>query len=109
MECNSGVEQVHWNYCYNEIRTDLNPEGYAGVFYPADILKISDCMIPEIKDTFCTDDIYLTAIEQRNKIKCILCKYEYNKLVKSTKGSNALSFVANTIEINDAAIQKYLR
>lgn len=108
-ECNTGVEKVKWNGCYDEVRMDLNPEGYGGIFYPANILDISDKMLPEIKDTFCTDDIYLTAIEQRKKIKCILCKYNYNKLDISTKGHAALSFVPNTIGINDAAIKKYLR
>lgn len=107
-ECNSGVERVRWNGHFDELRLDLNPEGYAGVYYPANVLEVNDEMLSEIKDTFCTDDIYLTAIEQRKKIHCILCKYNYNKLNKSTKGYNALSFVPNTIAINDAAIKKYI-
>lgn len=108
-ECNFGVEWVNWRGGYNEVRTDLNPEGYAGILYPPNILNVDDTMIPVIKEIPRADDIYLTVLEQIYGLKSILCKYDYNKLDKCTKGFAALSTARDFIGMNDDIINRYLR
>lgn len=108
-ECNFGVEWVRWNGCYDQVRSDLNPEGYGGILYPANILNIDDSMIQNILQIPRADDIYLTALEQILGIKSILCKYDYNKLDKCTKGFAALSVAKDFIAMNDQIVAKFLR
>ena len=44
-----GVERAFWFSDWDVVKSDLNPEGYSGIYYPANILEINDDMIPEIK------------------------------------------------------------
>lgn len=104
-----GVEQAFWFCDWDSVRTDLNPEGYSGIYYPANILEINDSMIEEIKEFPRADDIYLTVIEQRKGIKSIVPKYNYNKLDKCTKGFDAISTKRDNISMIDNLTFKYFR
>ena len=50
---------------------DLFAEGVGGVYYPANILNISDDMIPEIMQCLYNDDIYLNYLEVKNNIPVV--------------------------------------
>ena len=102
-----GVERAIWFSDWDTIRNDLNPEGYGGVYYPANILEINDNMIPEIKEFPRADDIYLTILEQRKKINCVCPKYEYNKLDKCTRPVFSICTQSDNIEMIDTLISKY--
>lgn len=106
-ECNFGVERVWWRGHWNEVLENLNPEGYGGIYYPANILEINDDMIPEIKTIPRADDIFLTVLEQRKKIKSVIPYYSYNKLDKCTKGAYALSTARDFIHMNNEIIGRY--
>lgn len=106
-ECNFGVESVSWRGHWDEILENLNPEGYGGIYYPPDILGIDDYMIPEIKSIPRADDIFLTVLEQRKKLKSVLPYYSYRKLDKCTKGDFALSTARDFIAMNNEVIGRY--
>lgn len=106
-ECNYGVESVRWRGHWDEVLENLNPEGYGGVYYPPNILDVNDSMIPEIKTIPRADDIFLTVLEQRKKIKSVLPYYPYNKLDKCTKGDFALSTARDFIQMNNEIIGRY--
>lgn len=104
---NKGLGSLKWsNYC-NVFHPLLNLEGYGGILYPADILRVSDSMIPEILMFPRADDIYLYLIELRNHIRRIVPRYEYKKLEVSTKGYSAISTRPDNVKMIDALIQKY--
>ena len=92
----------------NQIRTDLNPEGYGGILYPANILKVSDDMIPEIMNFPRADDIYLTLIEQRKGIKVLAPSYDYNKLDVCTRPAFSICTQPDNLQMIDDLVRKYL-
>ncbi len=104
---NWGVEGVSWKGFYDQIRQDLSLEGYGGIYYPADILKVNDGMIPEILEFPRADDIYLNIIENRMKLQRVVPKYDYNKLDKCTKGFDAISTKQDNVKMIDSLLQKY--
>ena len=104
-----GVERAIWFCDWNMVRTDLNPEGYSGIYYPPNILNVDDSMIPEIKEFPRADDIYLTLLEQRKGIKSIVPRYNYNKLDKCTKGFDAISTKRDNIRMIDSLTFKYFK
>lgn len=106
-ECNCGVEDIRWIGHWDEVLDNLNPEGYGGIYYPANILEVNDDMIPEIKTIPRADDIFLTVLEQRKHIKSVLPYYSYNKLDQCTKGEHALSTAWDFINMNNEIIQRY--
>jgi hypothetical protein len=106
-ECNRGVEQVTWNGLWDQVLPNLNPEGYGGILYPANILDVNDDMIPEILTIPRADDIFLTVLEQRKHIKSVIPYYSYNKLTKCTKGEHALSVAPDFIQMNNDIISRY--
>jgi len=71
----------------------LHAEGFSGILYPPNCLKITDEMIPEILSVFRADDIYLSILEIRNGIKVRFLHEHRNDLILSTKGHNALSMM----------------
>ena len=108
-ECNSGVEGVRWNGHFDEVRGDMNPEGYGGVYYPANILEVNDDMIPEIKEFPRADDIYLTVIEQRKKLNCVCPKYDYKKLDKCTRPAFSICTQPDNLKMIDNLLMKYFK
>ena len=103
-----GVEAARFNSSLiNKVRSDLNPEGYGGVLYPADILGISDDMIPEIMEFPRADDIYLTILEQRKGISVLVPFYGYNKLDKCTRPVYSICTRSDNIPMIDGLITKY--
>lgn len=106
-EVNCGLIGIKWNDFYDQVRNDLSLEGYGGIYYPADILRVSDDMIPEILEFPRADDIYLNIIENRLRISRVVPKYEYNKLDMCTKGFDAISTKPDNVKMIDALLQKY--
>ena len=103
-----GVEAAKFNTdIVKQVRGDLNPEGYGGVLYPADILEVSDSMVPEILDFPRADDIYLTIWEQRKGIKVLVPLYDYNKLDKCTRPAYSICTRKDNIGMIDGLITKY--
>lgn len=107
---NHGVSKINkWNNIANKILNNLNLEGYGGILYPPDILKISDDLISEIKQFPRADDIYLYILERRLNCKMIVPKYTYNKLDINTKGFNAISNEKDNIDMIDNLIRKWCK
>lgn len=106
-ECNFGVESVTWRGLWDCVLPNLNPEGYGGILYPANILDVNDGMIPEILTIPRADDIFLTVLEQRKHIKSVIPYYSYNKLDRCTKGEHALSVAPDFIQMNNEIISRY--
>ena len=108
-ECvNIGVDRIEsWGKHANEPRMDLNLEGYGGILYPPDILKMSDEYIPGILDTPRADDIYLMVIENRLKVKRVVPYYAYQKLIVCTKGYDAISTKQDNVQMIDEIICRY--
>ena len=105
---NSGVDRISsWNGHYDEPRIDLNVEGYGGVLYPPDILKVNDSYIPEILETPRADDIYLMVIENRLGVKRVVPRYAYDKLLLSTKGFDAISTKLDNIKMIDSVVTRF--
>lgn len=96
---NYGLNNLQWSSFYDKKFFNLNVEGYAGIYYPANILKINDSMIAEINDYPRADDIYLFLIELRMNIDRIVPKYDYKKLEVSTKGFDAISTKPDNINM----------
>lgn len=104
-----GVTDVTFNHgLTNQVRTDLNPEGYGGILYPPNILKVSDDMIPEIMDFPRADDIYLTVIEQRKGIKVLAPIYNYKKLDICTRPAFSICTQGDNIQMIDNLVKRYL-
>ena len=105
---NSGVDNISkWNGHADEPRMDLNVEGYGGILYPPDILKVSDDYIPEILETPRADDIYLMVIENRLKVKRVVPYYPYSKLLVCTKGFDAISTKQDNVRMIDSVVHKF--
>ena len=105
---NSGVDTIsRWNGHTDEPRMDLNLEGYGGILYPPDILKVSDDYIPEILETPRADDIYLMVIENRLGVKRVVPRYDYYKLLVSTKGYDAISTKKDNIRMIDSIVRRF--
>ena len=102
-----GVTTAHWNGHYDEVRGDLNPEGFGGVLYPADILKVDTSMIPEILKFPRADDIWLTIHEQRMGIKSIVPKYIYNKLDVNTRPTASICTQPDNLQMIDSLVRLY--
>lgn len=108
-ETGMGLIRISFNKnLVNQIRTDLNPEGYAGILYPANILEVSDDMIPEIMNFLRADDIYLTLIEQRKGIKVLAPSYDYNKLDVCTRPAFSICTQPDNLQMIDDLVRKYL-
>lgn len=108
-ECNIGVEGVIWKGHFNEVRKDMNPEGYGGVYYPPNILEVNDSMIPEIKEFPRADDIYLTVHEQRKHLCCVCPKYDYNKLDKCTRPAYSICTQPDNLKMIDELLARYFQ
>lgn len=105
---NSGIDNISkWNGHADEPRMDLNLEGYGGILYPPDILKVSDDYIPEILETPRADDIYLMVIENRLKVKRVVPYYPYPKLLVCTKGFDAISNKQDNVQMIDQVVSRF--
>lgn len=108
-EAVGGVTRAFFNKnLVNQVRTDLNPEGYGGILYPANILEVSDDMIEEINNFPRADDIYLTVIEQRKGIKVLAPSYCYNKLDVCTRPAFSICTHPDNIPMIDYLIKRFL-
>lgn len=108
-EAVGGVTRAFFNKnLVNQVRTDLNPEGYGGILYPPNILEVSDDMIEEINNFPRADDIYLTVIEQRKGIKVLAPVYIYNKLDVCTRPAFSICTQGDNIPMIDGLVKKYL-
>lgn len=109
IELVSGVEKVQFaRHLINQVRQDLNPEGYGGVLYPANILQVSDDLIDEILQFPRADDIYLTVLEQRRKLRSMVPWYSYNKLNLCTRPAFSICTQPDNLSMIDQLIQRYL-
>lgn len=109
IELASGVEEVRFSMpLINQIRQDLNPEGYGGVLYPPNILQISDNLIDEILQFPRADDIFLTVLEQRMKLRVMVPWYGYNKLVHCTRPAFSICTQPDNLDMIDQLIWRYL-
>ena len=109
IELVSGVEKVQFvRQLINQVRQDLNPEGYGGVLYPANILQVSDDLIDEILHFPRADDIYLTVLEQRRKLRSMVPWYSYNKLNLCTRPAFSICTQPDNLSMIDQLIQRYL-
>lgn len=109
IELVSGVEKVQFaRHLINQVRQDLNPEGYGGVLYPANILQVSDDLIDEILQFPRADDIYLTVLEQRGKLRSMVPWYSYNKLNLCTRPAFSICTQPDNLSMIDQLIQRYL-
>lgn len=105
---NVGVDRIfRWNGIQDKILDNLNLEGYGGILYPANILEVSDNMIPEMNEFTRADDIYLYIIEKRKNIDRIVPYYGYNKLEVCTKGFDAISTKSDNVKMIDSLIRKW--
>ena len=108
-ETGMGLIRISFNKnLVNQVRTDLNPEGYGGILYPANILEVSDDMIPEIMNFPRADDIYLTLIEQRKGIKVLAPSYDYNKLDVCTRPAFSICTQPDNLQMIDGLVRRYL-
>lgn len=108
-ETGMGLIKISFNKkLVNQVRTDLNPEGYGGILYPANILEVSDDMIPEIMNFPRADDIYLTLIEQRKGIKVLAPSYDYNKLDVCTRPAFSICTQPDNLQMIDDLVRRYL-
>lgn len=108
-EVNIGVEKTNFDMSLvNQVRSDLSPEGYGGVLYPANILNITDDLIHEMTDFFRADDIFLTVIEQRKRLNAMVPFYNYNKLEKCTRPAFSICTRPDNIQMIDDLIRRYL-
>lgn len=95
-----------WSPCQN-ISKRNHAEGYASILYPANCLKITDELIPEVKKCILSDDIFLTILEIRNGIDIFYLPQFRHSLVLSTKGENAISLTPNIVDINNKYIKEF--
>ena len=105
---NYGVDKISsWSDLSDKFFDNMNLEGYGGIFYPANILDITDDLIPELKEFYRADDIYLYILERRKNIKRIVPKYDYNKLDVCTKGFDAISTKSDNVKMIDDLIKRW--
>ena len=104
---NNGVCGIKWTKYFDEVRSDLNAEGYGGVLYPPDILKVNDALIPEILKFPRADDIYLMILEKRLKIKIIVPRYDGAKLDVCTRPVHSICTMPDNIKMIDELIKEY--
>lgn len=102
----NNTKQWLWNPI-NHISHTNHAEGYAGILYPPNCLHITKDLIPEIKDTIMSDDIYLSILEIRNRIKVYYLPKMRHEFVLATKGEDSISLHPNIIAINDSYIEKF--
>lgn len=102
----NNTKQWLWNPI-NDIAHINHAEGYAGILYPPNCLNISNNLIPEIYDTIMSDDIYLSILEIRNRIKVYYLPKMRHEFVLSTKGEDSISLHPNIIAINDSYVKKF--
>lgn len=102
----NNTKQWLWNPI-NDIAYINHAEGYAGILYPPNCLNISNNLIPEIYDTIMSDDIYLSILEIRNRIKVYYLPKMRHEFVLSTKGEDSISLHPNIIAINDSYVKKF--
>lgn len=107
---NTGLEKVlNWSNFCDKILPNLNLEGYGGILYPPDILKMHDGLIQKISLFTRADDIYLYLRERELGVKMIVPRYAYNKLEKSTKGFDSISLKTDNIRMIDSLIRKFAK
>lgn len=100
---------------YNKPTYNLFTTGVGGVFYPADILKISENDLPLIYDSLCQDDVFLKRKENDLGIKISLVQHprgnrKFYKLYRATAVSkHALSVNNNIHQQNDVCINCILK
>lgn len=102
----NNTKQWLWNPI-NDIAHINHAEGYAGILYPPNCLNISNDLIPEIYDTIMSDDIYLSILEIRNRVKVYYLPKMRHEFVLSTKGEDSISLHLNIIAINDSYVNKF--
>ncbi len=102
----NNTKQWLWNPI-NDIAHINHAEGYAGILYPPNCLNISNNLIPEIYDTIMSDDIYLSILEIRNRIKVYYLPKMRHEFILSTKGEDSISLHPNIIAINDSYVKKF--
>ena len=102
----NNTKQWLWNPI-NDIAHINHAEGYAGILYPPNCLNISNDLIPEIYDTIMSDDIYLSILEIRNRVKVYYLPKMRHEFVLSTKGEDSISLHPNIIVINDSYVNKF--
>lgn len=102
----NNTKQWLWNPT-NDIAHINHAEGYAGILYPPNCLNISNNLIPEIYDTIMSDDIYLSILEIRNRVKVYYLPKMRHEFVLSTKGEDSISLHPNIIAINDSYVKKF--
>ena len=102
----NNTKQWLWNPI-NDIAHINHAEGYAGILYPPNCLNISNDLIPEIYDTIMSDDIYLSILEIRNRVKVYYLPKMRHEFVLSTKGEDSISLHPNIIAINDSYVKKF--
>lgn len=89
----------------NNIAQINHAEGYAGILYPPNCLKITDDLIPEIKQCIKSDDIFLSVLEIRNGIKIYYLPKMRHEFVLSTKGENSISLTKDIVKINNGYVK----
>lgn len=102
----NNTKQWLWNPI-NDIAHINHAEGYAGILYPPNCLNISNNLISEIYDTIMSDDIYLSILEIRNRVKVYYLPKMRHEFVLSTKGEDSISLHPNIIAINDSYVKKF--
>lgn len=85
----------------------LHAEGYCGVLYPPDCLKISNDMIHEIESIIRADDIYLSVLEIRNNVPVFFLRPYGHQLDVSTKGEHALSTMEDCMPVSDKYVKMF--
>jgi len=100
------TKQWLWNPV-NNISHINHAEGYGGILYPPNCLNITDRLIPEIKDTIMSDDIYLSILEIRNRVKVYYLPNMRHEFVLATKGEESISLHPNIVAINDSYVDKF--
>lgn len=91
----------------NDISHLNHAEGYAGILYPPNCLHVKDDMIPEIFDTIMSDDIYLSVLEIRNRVKVYYLPKMRHEFILSTKGEESISLQPDIVEINNSYVDKF--
>lgn len=95
-----------WNPA-NNIAHINHAEGYAGILYPPNCLHITEDLIPEIYDTIMSDDIYLSILEIRNRVKVYYLPKMRHEFVLATKGDQSISLTPNIVETNNSYVNKF--
>lgn len=101
-------ETEKWLHCpQNNIAQINHAEGYAGILYPSNCLNITDDLIPEIKACIKSDDIYLSVLEIRNRVKIYYLPKMRHEFILSTKGENSISLSKDIVKINNGYVKLF--